>query len=106
MDYPLPLFTCSFLSFDLFRAIGDVTLQPFVSGDPDILDTLISDEDHYLVLASDGLWDVFSNEQVAQLVHSFDHGKKPFEDISKELCYEALVKGSVDNITVVVVDLR
>ena len=39
-----------------FRAIGDVSLQPYVTCHPEILEKEIGPEDEYLVLASDGLW--------------------------------------------------
>ena len=38
------------------RAIGDVSLQPYVTCHPEILEKEIGPEDEYLVLASDGLW--------------------------------------------------
>ena len=39
-----------------YRAIGDVTLQPYVTCHPEILQRVIGPEDEYLLLASDGLW--------------------------------------------------
>jgi hypothetical protein len=39
-----------------YRAIGDVSLQPYVTCHPEILEKEIGPEDEYLVLASDGLW--------------------------------------------------
>ena len=62
----------------------------------------ISNDDLYLVIASDGLWDVMSNEDVAKFLMNISC----FTDIAKELCYEATILGSSDNITVVVVDLK
>ena len=62
----------------------------------------ISNDDIYLVLASDGLWDVMSNEDVAKYLMNVTC----FTDIAKELCYEATILGSSDNITVLVVDLK
>ena len=53
------LFSPSFNQFyfyDLYRAIGDVALQPYVTCMPEILDREIKSEDEFLVLASDGLW--------------------------------------------------
>ena len=62
----------------------------------------ISNDDMYLVLASDGLWDVMSNEDVARFMMNATN----FTEVAKELCYEATILGSSDNITVVVVDLK
>ena len=60
------LFSCLCLSICLclsvcvsplsYRAIGDVTLQPYVTCHPEILQRVIGPEDEYLLLASDGLW--------------------------------------------------
>ena len=66
------LFSCLYLSICLslsiclcrsvcvsplsYRAIGDVTLQPYVTCHPEILQRVIGPEDEYLLLASDGLW--------------------------------------------------
>jgi serine/threonine protein phosphatase PrpC len=51
------------------RAIGDCSLKPYVTCDPEIVThELRGEEDLYLVIASDGLWDVMSNEEVARFV--------------------------------------
>lgn len=84
------------------RAIGDVSLQPYVTCEPEILEKSISPEDEFLILASDGLWDVMRNEDVARQVLS----SKSFLTVAKELCSEALIMGSTDNVTALVVDLR
>ena len=86
------------------RAIGDVALKPYVTCEPEINEKDIGREDEYLVLASDGLWDVLKNEEVGKLV--YNAANKDFINCSKFLCSEALIAGSTDNITVVVVDLR
>lgn len=85
------------------RAIGDVALQPYVTAEPEIIEKVIEPEDEYLVLASDGLWDVMENEYVAKMVVS---RSKHFMEIAKTLCSEALILGSQDNVTVLVVDLK
>lgn len=76
----------------------------------------------FLVIGSDGLWDVMTNQQVAELVclnliaalHSDQAppdsaGRYPldiFQRISKHLAHEALLRGSSDNIGVSVIDLQ
>lgn len=49
------------------RALGDSYLKPYVSGLPEVTVTSRCDEDEFLVLASDGLWDVLSNEFVCSV---------------------------------------
>jgi serine/threonine protein phosphatase PrpC len=103
------------------RAIGDISLKPYVTCDPEIQSKFIAEEDMYMVLASDGLWDVMSNEEVASFVVKYvccaslivyvillrrDCQHQDFKYIARDLCYEATLLGSSDNITVQVVDLR
>ncbi|KAF0906546.1 hypothetical protein E2562_011526 [Oryza meyeriana var. granulata] len=42
--------------------IGDAYLKPYVTTVPEVTVTDRSDDDGCLILASDGLWDVVSNE--------------------------------------------
>ena len=55
------------------------------------------------MLATDGVWDVLSNETVAQVVTNHSHDLKWS---ARQLCREAYLNGSSDNISAVVVDLR
>jgi protein phosphatase 1L len=73
-----------------------------VTCEPEILEKEIGPEDEYLVLASDGIWDVMRNEEVAQLVLA----SKDFLSIARELCHEAIIMGSTDNVTALVIDLK
>ncbi|XP_058101226.1 protein kinase and PP2C-like domain-containing protein isoform X2 [Magnolia sinica] len=85
------------------RSIGDDDLKPAVTAEPEITETKLSIEDEYLVMASDGLWDVISNEEVVSIIR--DTVKEPGM-CSKRLATEAAERGSKDNITVIVVFLR
>ncbi|KVH94775.1 Protein kinase, catalytic domain-containing protein [Cynara cardunculus var. scolymus] len=85
------------------RSIGDDDLKPGVTAEPEVTETVLSDEDEYLVMASDGLWDVVSNAEVVSII------KKTVKEAgmcSKRLAMEAAERGSNDNITVIVVFLR
>lgn len=85
------------------RSIGDDDLKPSVTAEPEITETSLSAEDEYLVMASDGLWDVISNDDVVSIIK--DTVKEPAM-CSKRLATEAAARGSGDNITVIVVFLR
>ncbi|KAL6208942.1 hypothetical protein ACLB2K_019885 [Fragaria x ananassa] len=85
------------------RSIGDDDLKPSVTAEPEISETILSAEDEYLVMASDGLWDVMSNAEVISIIK--DTVKEPGM-CSKRLATEAAERGSKDNITVIVVFLR
>ncbi|XP_057785766.1 protein kinase and PP2C-like domain-containing protein [Salvia miltiorrhiza] len=85
------------------RSIGDDDLKPFVSAEPEITETLLSAEDEYIVMGSDGLWDVVSNADVVSIIKDT---VKEAGMCSKRLATEAAERGSKDNITVIVVFLR
>lgn len=45
------------------RAIGDLFLKPYVSAEPDIRSVPLQSDDEFFVIASDGVFDVFDNDQ-------------------------------------------
>lgn len=51
------------------RSIGDSYLKPYVSSEPEVTVTDRTEEDDFLILASDGLWDVVTNEAACSMVH-------------------------------------
>lgn len=107
------------------RAIGDNYLKPYVISEPEVTITARQDEDECLILASDGLWDVVSNETACGVVRMCLKAQKPpsppgspgadvTTDGSDRACSDAsilltklaLARHSSDNVSVVVVDLR
>lgn len=50
------------------RAIGDARLKPYVTAEPDIVEHDVTDDDMFLVVASDGVWDTMSSDLVAKFV--------------------------------------
>ncbi|PPS09333.1 hypothetical protein GOBAR_AA11316 [Gossypium barbadense] len=81
------------------RAFGDRHLKQYVVADPEIQEEKIDNSLEFLILASDGLWDVVSNEEAVAMI-------KPIQDpeqAAKQLMQEAYQRGSADNITCVVV---
>ncbi|XP_047084078.1 probable protein phosphatase 2C 37 [Lolium rigidum] len=106
------------------RALGHRLLKPAVICDPEITITTRSEEDDCLILASDGLWDAVSNQVACDIAwecledmsnEAAQYGGSalvgPDED---EWCVDAaivltrlaLARGSRDDISVVVVDLK
>jgi protein phosphatase 2C len=60
------------------RAIGDSYLKPFVISDPEVRVVERKDgEDEFLILASDGLWDVVSNEVACKVVRTCLRNRAP-----------------------------
>ncbi|KAK8537082.1 hypothetical protein V6N12_043261 [Hibiscus sabdariffa] len=112
------------------RAIGDKYLKPVVTSEPEITFTKREPEDECLILASDGLWDVLSSDMACEVVHeclkegsngslNINAGQSTQKDEGGEPLYPsrsvlaatlltrlALGRGSADNISVVVVDLK
>lgn len=50
------------------RAIGDKSLKPYVTSDPEIMTYNKQENDLFMVLASDGVWDVLSNADVGKII--------------------------------------
>ncbi|KAH7445215.1 hypothetical protein KP509_02G112900 [Ceratopteris richardii] len=81
------------------RAFGDRQWKKYVVADPELREETINDEVEFLVLASDGLWDVVSNEEAVSMVQSIPNA----QDAARKLTEEALKNGSADNITCIVI---
>ncbi|KAL3850640.1 hypothetical protein ACJIZ3_012522 [Penstemon smallii] len=107
------------------RAIGDNYLKPYVSCEPEVTITERTEGDECLILASDGLWDVVSNETACGVARMCLRGKtaallptstprnrnessddRACSDASLLLTKLALARRSADNVSVVVIDLR
>ncbi|XP_019193256.1 PREDICTED: protein phosphatase 2C 7-like isoform X1 [Ipomoea nil] len=104
------------------RSIGDRYLKPWIIPEPEVMFIPRAREDECLVLASDGLWDVMTNEEACEAARKkiliwhkkngsnhFDRGTgvDPAAQAAAEyLSMLALQKGSRDNISIIVVDLK
>ncbi|HBE45327.1 MAG TPA: hypothetical protein DDW17_07755 [Deltaproteobacteria bacterium] len=84
------------------RALGDVSLKPFVSPEPRIVEGYLGKENDYAVLACDGVWDVLTPEAVMDIIRKRGEPRQGADDIIAR----ALFEGSTDNITVIVLDMR
>lgn len=95
------------------RALGDLDLKRAypraISIVPDYLPFeggKRTDDDTVLVMATDGLWDVMSNEMVSQLVAFYlDNDMNDFGGLANYLGQSAFARASMDNITVMCVGL-
>ncbi|XP_062184074.1 probable protein phosphatase 2C 45 isoform X1 [Phragmites australis] len=81
------------------RAFGDKLLKQYVVVDPEIREEVVDNTLEFLILASDGLWDVVSNEEAVAMTRSIQDP----EEAAKKLLQEAYKRESSDNITCVVV---
>ena len=83
------------------RSIGDHDMkQQGVISDPEISETFIHPEtDSFIILASDGVWDVLSGQELIQLVT--ETVKQPAM-CAQRIVTEALTQGSDDNASAIV----
>ncbi|PUZ64705.1 hypothetical protein GQ55_3G164300 [Panicum hallii var. hallii] len=99
------------------RSIGDYYLKPYVSAEPEVTLVERTDQDEFLILASDGLWDVVSNEVACKIARNCLSGRaasmfpesvagRTAADAAALLAELAMSRGSKDNISVVVVELQ
>jgi serine/threonine protein phosphatase PrpC len=110
-------------NLSLSRAIGDRYAKPVVSGEVEIQHFPVAeDRDEFFLLASDGLWDVMSSQDVVSFVHNRletelnreqldkdDHeGTKLVlrRNMAKFVASEAIRRGSGDNVCVLMVWLN
>ncbi len=84
------------------RGFGDRELKKVVSAEPEIRHRTLMEGDDYLVLASDGIWDVLSNQVVADIVARSAGCRAAAAAVTDE----AMRRGSMDNVTAVVISLR
>lgn len=91
------------------RVIGDLHYKgkQIVVCNPDIYKRQILQTDEFMILASDGLWDVITSEQASQFVRNhLANNKLSLTQISKKLVLHAYNIGSADNITVVICKIK
>ncbi len=70
---------------------------------PEITKNCLVDSDDYLVLACDGLFDVFTNQEVCKFVADAQHRCTSLNEIARELVDHAIgVKKTRDNVSVVI----
>jgi protein phosphatase PTC1 len=92
------------------RSFGDHSLKQFVVSTPYVNSMALTEEDDFLVLACDGVWDVMSDQEVVDFVKVYAENpngstEEKFNLIARALVDEALKRGSTDNITAIVVKL-
>ncbi|KXZ51635.1 hypothetical protein GPECTOR_12g599 [Gonium pectorale] len=92
-------------SLAVARAIGDCDFARYVTSKPTVQVRQLMRRDRWIIIASDGLWDVMTNEEVASFCRSQN-------SLSSARMAEALVReavrnrGSGDNTTVVAIRLN
>jgi serine/threonine protein phosphatase PrpC len=84
------------------RAFGDHSLKRYgVIATPHISKHFVSGKDKYLVLASDGVWDVIMDEELLKLSQSVINA----DEFSKLIIKTSLLRGTQDNLSCIVIKL-
>ena len=105
-------------SLAVSRSLGDIKLAPFLSQAPHILalkkeealeqcgnSMVTTGVPCFIILASDGLWDVMNNKEAVDLAWQVINENKSgtaYQEAAAVLTQEAYVRGSSDNIGVCV----
>lgn len=86
------------------RAFGGKDLKCFgLSATPDITQLTLGESDHLVILASDGLWDVVDADTAVRMAwHAYINGRDASEDLTDFALKQHDYRGSIDNVTVVV----
>ncbi|XP_035538535.1 probable protein phosphatase 2C 47 isoform X2 [Juglans regia] len=91
------------------RALGDWHIKGSkcsngpLSSEPELEDIVLTEEDEFLVLGCDGLWDVMSSQCAVTMVRKELMVHNDPEKCSRALVKEALQRNTCDNLTVIVV---
>ena len=90
-------------SLNMSRALGNHKFRAFgVISEPSVASRTLTKGDDFLLLATDGLWNFVDPAQACQVMSS----TKSAQGAATSLVNLALQRGSTDNVSVVVVDLR
>ncbi|OPJ72364.1 protein phosphatase 1B isoform B [Patagioenas fasciata monilis] len=99
-------------SLAVSRALGDYDYkcvdgkgptEQLVSPEPEVCEILRADEDEFIILACDGIWDVMSNEELCEFVKSRLEVSDDLEKVCNWVVDTCLHKGSRDNMSIVLV---
>ncbi|XP_071497899.1 protein phosphatase 1B-like isoform X1 [Diadema antillarum] len=102
-------------SLAVSRALGDydyknnrdkLPTEQLVSPEPEVTIIDRTDEDEFIILACDGVWDVMTNEELCQFVRSRLALTDNLEEICNQVVETCLQKGSRDNMSIVIVTFQ
>lgn len=96
---------------NISRALGDFPLAGVLSCEPDVTDRPLKQSDHLLILGSDGFFDHVSPADAAEAAMRMDPQgtsvvPKDLEQAALDLVQLAVSKGSNDDVSVILIDLR
>jgi len=72
-------------TLNISRSLGDKKLKKYVYSEPEIHKELLNDDDQFLILATDGLWNVIDSQQAVDIVKNIIHHDHPLKP--PKLCH-------------------
>lgn len=97
------------------RALGDWHLEGMkemegrggpLSAEPELKLVTLTNEDEFLIIGSDGIWDVFSSQNAVDFSRRRLQEHNDLKLCCKEIVEEAMKRGATDNLTVVMVSFH
>lgn len=94
-------------SLAVSRAIGDLKYKQFVTSEPETSSNQIQPDDDLLILSTDGLFMVFSEEEVARMISEMRASGYSLKKITQKITFECCTNYNCkDNVTLIIVDLK
>lgn len=93
------------------KSFGDMDALPFVTHKPDIFKYKLKNNDKFIILACDGLWDVISNQDACTFILNLLNSNNKLENMNRHspnnyaqrLAEYAIESGSTDNVSVIII---
>ncbi|KAE8711252.1 putative protein phosphatase 2C 27 [Hibiscus syriacus] len=97
------------------RALGDWHLEGMkemgervgpLSAEPELKMITLTREDEFLIIGSDGIWDVFTSQNATDFTRRRLQEHNDVKRCCKEIVEEAIKRGATDNVTIVVLSFH
>lgn len=107
-----PSWNGQMVNIEITRSLGDAYFKAYeftkglcsgIISEPDVCTVVLRSGDEFLLVASDGFWDVVPPSHAVTFVRNMIQHKRNLDFICKELTQMALVRGTTDNVTVLLV---
>ena len=94
-------------SLMLTRSFGDKDMKKYgVICEPYFFCKKIKEYDRFIIIASDGLWDVISESDISEFVNIYENKILSSEEFSQKIVELAIQKGTKDNVSCIVIKLN
>ena len=88
------------------RSFGDHSMKKFVVARPHVTETVLTEDDDFLIIACDGVWDILTDQEAVDLVRrEMEQNSNENAAVANVLVQRSLAGGSTDNITALVIKL-